>query len=131
VLFEQTLEVHAVESTRFGGAREVPVEAFELVRGGMLDAVEDPRGTGGKARVNGIAIAGKTGTAQYKKRVDGQVVESQYTWMISFAPYNFPRYAIAFLVEDGTFGGSTIGPRLRYLYRKIFEYDGTLKKEVM
>lgn len=108
---------------------DVPLQAFELVRNGMLDVIEDPGGTGGKARVPGISLAGKTGTAQYKKRVDGQVVESQYTWMITFAPFDFPRYAIAMIVEDGTFGGSTVGPRLSYLYRNLFEYDGTLKKE--
>ncbi len=111
---------------------DAPIEAFELVRAGMLDVIEDRGGTGGKARVPGIAIAGKTGTAQYNKKFpDGIVRESQQTWMISFAPYDFPRYAIAFLVEDGTFGGSTVGPRLSYLYEHIFEYDGTLKKEVM
>ena len=102
------------------------MEALELVRGGMLDAIEDRRGTGGKAKVKGIHIAGKTGTAQYNKLVDGEVEESQYTWLVSFAPYDFPRYAIAFIVEDGTFGGSTCGPRLSYLYQNIFEYDGTL-----
>ena len=42
-----------------------------------------------------------------------------------------PRYAVAFLVEDGNSGSSTIGPRLAALYEKIFEYDGTLKKEAM
>ncbi len=108
---------------------DAPTEAFELVRGGMLDVIEDRRGTGGKARVPGMAIAGKTGTAQYNKRVNGEVVESQYTWMVSFAPYDFPRYAVAMIVEDGIFGGSTVGPRLSYLYQKIFEYDGTLAKE--
>ncbi len=49
--------------------------------------------------------------------------------MISYAPFDFPRYAVAFLVEDGVSGGNTIGPRLSMLYQKIFEYDGTIKKE--
>jgi penicillin-binding protein 2 len=114
---------------------DAPIDAFELVRGGMHDVVEHPDGTAKKARVPGITIAGKTGSAQYKKLVEGEngseVVSSVYAWMISFAPYDFPRYAVAMLVEDGVSGGNTIAPRLSSLYHNIFEYDGTLKKEVL
>ena len=108
---------------------DVPVEALDLVRGGMFDVVQHPNGTAKKARVPGVDIAGKTGSAQYRKRVDGEVVDSVHTWMISYAPFDFPRYAVAFLVEDGISGGNTIGPRLSALYQRIFEYDGTLAKE--
>ena len=107
---------------------DVPIEALELVRGGMRDVVMDPHGTAKKARVPGIGIAGKTWSAQYRKRVDGKVVSSVHTWMVSYAPADFPRYAVAFLVEDGVSGGKTVGPRLSALYQRIFEYDGTLKK---
>jgi penicillin-binding protein 2 len=108
---------------------DTSVEALELVRGGMFDVVMDPEGTAKAARVDGILVAGKTGSAQYKKLVDGKVVSSVHTWMISYAPYNFPKYAVAMLVEDGVSGGRTIGPRLSQLYRKLFEYDGTIMKE--
>ncbi len=109
----------------------VPVEALETVRGGMYDVIMHSEGTAKKARVPGIAMAGKTGSAQYKKKVDGEVVSSVHTWMISYAPFDFPRYAVAMIVEDGVSGGNTVGPRLSQLYTKIFEYDGTLTKEVM
>lgn len=105
---------------------DVPVEALEVVRGGMRDVVEHQEGTAKQARVPGIEIAGKTGSAQYRKVVDGEVVDGVYTWMVSFAPFDFPRYAVAMLVEDGASGGSTVGPRLSQLYRNIFKYDGTL-----
>ncbi len=108
---------------------DAPMEAFELVRGGMYDVVEHPDGTAKKARVSGVEIAGKTGSAQYKKLVDGEVVGSVHAWMISFAPYDFPEYAVAMMIEDGVSGGTSIGPRLHELYTKLFEYDGTLKKE--
>ena len=110
---------------------DVSIEALELVRGGMFDVVQDREGTAKKARVEGISIAGKTGSAQYRKRVDGEVVDSVHTWMISFAPFDFPHYAVAMVVEDGVSGGNTIGPRLSALYTKLFEYDGTIAKEVM
>jgi len=108
---------------------DVPMAALELVRGGMYDVVMDEDGTARKARVSGIEIAGKTGSAQYRERVDGEVVDRVHTWMISYAPFDFPRYAVAILVEDGVSGGSTVGPRLSALYQNIFEYDGTLAKE--
>ncbi len=110
---------------------DVPMAALELVRGGMHDVVMDPQGTAKKARVPGIEIAGKTGSAQYTKSYDKETRKIDYgthTWMISYAPFDFPRYAVAFLVEDGKSGGSTVGPRLSALYQKIFEYDGTLKQ---
>ncbi len=106
-----------------------PIEALEIVRGGMYDVVMHPNGTAKKARVPGIQIAGKTGSAQYRKKVDDEVITSVHTWMISYAPFDFPRYAVAMIVEDGVSGGRTIGPRLNQLYTKIFEYDGTLEKE--
>lgn len=108
---------------------QLPSTALEIVRGGMYDVVQDSEGTAKPARVNGVDIAGKTGSAQYKKVVDGEVVSSVHTWMISFAPFDSPRYAVAMMVEDGVSGGSTIGPRLSALYTKIFEHDGTLTRE--
>jgi len=107
---------------------DVPIRALELVRGGMYDVVQHPDGTAKQARVSGVDIAGKTGSAQYKERVDGEVVSKVHAWMVSYAPFNFPRYAVAFVVEDGVSGGSTIAPRLGALYQRIFEYDGTLKQ---
>jgi len=107
---------------------DVPIEAMELVRGGMFDVVQHKDGTAKKARVPGVEIAGKTGSAQYRKKVNGEVVSSVHTWMISYAPFNFPKYAVAMLVEDGVSGGSTIGPRLAKLYQNLFEYDGTLER---
>jgi penicillin-binding protein 2 len=110
---------------------DVPLEALELVRGGMFDVVQHAAGTARKARVEGVDIAGKTGSAQFRKRVDGEVVDSVYAWMVSYAPFDSPRYAVAFLVEDGVSGGNTIAPRLSALYRRIFDYEDALKKEAM
>ena len=95
----------------------------------MHDVIQHEDGSAPKAAVDGVLIAGKTGSAQYKKVENGEVVNSVHTWMISYAPYHFPKYAVAMLVEDGVSGGRSIGPRLHDLYSKIFEYDGTLSGE--
>lgn len=107
---------------------DLPIEAFETVRGGMYDVVMDVEGTAKRARVPGVPIAGKTGSAQFPKgkTESGATIYGTHTWMISYAPFDFPRYAVAILVEDGVSGGNTVGPRLSALYQKIFEYDGTL-----
>ena len=52
-------------------------------------------GTGTAAQIPGVAVAGKTGTAE---TAEG---ESPHAWFIAFAPADTPQYAIAVLVEHG------------------------------
>ena len=104
---------------------EIPAQALEIVRGGMYDVVMGGREAAKVVQVDGIEIAGKTGTAEYGPKTEGK----KNTWMISFAPFSAPRYAIAFIVEDGVYGGTTVAPRLHELYQDIFEYDGSIAKE--
>jgi penicillin-binding protein 2 len=101
----------------------IPTEALEIVQGGMHDVVMGGQEAAKCVQVGDIVIAGKTGTAEYGPKELGK----KNTWMISYAPFDFPRYAIAFIVEDGVYGGTTVAPRLHELYAKIFKYDGTLK----
>jgi peptidoglycan glycosyltransferase len=63
----------------------------------MIDVVNN--GTGTRAQIPGVQVAGKTGTAQ----VQGQPA---HAWFIGFAPADAPQYAIAVLVENG---GSSAG----------------------
>jgi penicillin-binding protein A len=65
-------------------------------------------GTGTAAQIPGVAIAGKTGTAE-----TGRANEND-TWFIAFAPADRPRVAVAVALsnQDGT-GGSTAAPIAR------------------
>jgi len=92
-------------------------EALNVVRGGMHDVIMSKTGTGRKAAVKGLAFAGKTGTAEYGIKSEGK----KHTWMIAFAPFNDPQYAVAFLIEDGNSGGSTVGPRMKVLMQGLLE----------
>ncbi len=94
-------------------------KTLSVVRGGMHDVIEAPTGTGKRAKVEGVAMAGKTGTAQY-----GQ--GRKHAWMILFAPFDSPRYAVAMVVENEVSGGITAAPRMRHLMEKILVLDGTL-----
>ncbi len=93
-----------------------PVAAVELVKAGMQDVVSGEEGTGHRARVAGISIAAKTGTAEY--RVDN--APKKYGWMISFAPAEAPRVVVVMVVEEAQTGGLTVGPRLQRVLLTIF-----------
>ena len=91
--------------------------ALTTVRGGMHDVIMAEDGTGKKAAVKGLDFAAKTGTAEYGKKGEGK----KHTWMIAFAPFDNPQYAVAFLIEDGISGGTTVGPRMKILLEGLFE----------
>jgi peptidoglycan glycosyltransferase len=74
----------------------------------MLDVVQ--RGTGSRAAVAGVKVAGKTGTAQAPGGPGGQ---SPHAWFVGFAPYENPRFAIAVIVErGGNLGDEATGGRV-------------------
>ncbi len=90
--------------------------ALQTVRGGMQDVVMAPAGTGNKARVPGVTMAGKTGTAEYGRKEEGR----KFGWMIAFAPFVRPRYAVAMVFEDALSGGATAAPLMRELMTGLF-----------
>ena len=59
----------------------------------MMVAVVDD-GTAGTAKIPGVKVAGKTGTAQSSPS------RPPYAWFVSFAPADDPKVAVAVLVED-------------------------------
>jgi peptidoglycan glycosyltransferase len=65
----------------------------------MMEAVVKS-GTGTRAQIPGVRVAGKTGTAQHAKG------EPPHAWFIGFAPAVDPVVAVAVLVEDGGSQGS-------------------------
>jgi len=94
-------------------------ETLRILREGMRAVIHAPNGTGSRARVAGVEMAGKTGTAEYGPKAKGK----NHTWMIVFAPFDTPRYAVALLVEDGLSGGRTVAPRMRVLMEEIFRLE--------
>lgn len=86
------------------------VEQINRVRDGMRRVVEEGGGTGGRARIQGIQVAGKTGTAQNWSMRNGQRVKDNHVWFVSFAPYENPRYAVAVFVQGAKSGGGVAAP---------------------
>jgi peptidoglycan glycosyltransferase len=72
----------------------------------MLVAVVD-QGTGTPAKINGVQVAGKTGTAEQGNG------KPPHAWFTAFAPANDPKVAVAVVVEDGgNAGNEAAGGRL-------------------
>jgi penicillin-binding protein 2 len=132
--------VKRIDSQRaFGQAqnRVIPVEVLDdlhlkpetvaLMHKAMLADVADRDGSGRAARVPGMAIGGKTGTAQkkvptgkYDPRSGVRLFRTDHvTWFVSFAPVESPRYAVVVMVESGESGGTTCAPIAGRIYRAI------------
>ncbi len=84
----------------------------------MMQAVVDS-GTGTAAQINGIPVAGKTGTAQNARGA------APHAWFIGFAPADDPQVAVAVLVENGgnvgqsATGGAVAAPIAQRVMRAV------------
>ena len=84
-----------------------------------LWGVVNEGGTGGAARMPGIDVAGKTGTAQMiakSKSEKGQ----DHAWFASFAPVNDPEVVVVVMAEGGGKGGQVAAPIARKSLDAIF-----------
>jgi cell division protein FtsI/penicillin-binding protein 2/cell division protein FtsW (lipid II flippase) len=79
------------------------------VRDLMVDVVKS--GSGARAQISGVSVAGKTGTAEVGKTVQTDA------WFIAFAPSAHPSVAMAILIENGGVGGRVAAP----LAKKVLE----------
>ena len=95
-----------------------------MVRRSLYEAVYDPKGTSFAARVPGMEVAGKTGTAQVRngRRQAGEGDEdADHAWFASFAPYEDPKIAVVVLIEHGGFGAKAATPTAMEIYRGWYE----------
>jgi penicillin-binding protein 2 len=98
------------------GRLKVKPENLELVKKALTGVVMEPRGTGTRARVEGISVAGKTGTAQVVSLSAGTAGEfNDHAWFVALAPTEKPTLALAIVVEHGGHGGSAAAPMAREL----------------
>jgi peptidoglycan glycosyltransferase len=88
-----------------------PQNASELAAA-MEDAVR--AGTGTRAQIPGVRIAGKTGTAE--TGIEGK----NMTAFLCFAPVGAPRFAVAVMLENQTgVGGTTAAPIARQVLEAL------------
>ena len=90
-------------------------------------------GTGANSTIEGIDIAGKTGTSENFIRVDGKKKQlADHSILIAFAPLEHPKIAVAVLVENGGYGSAIAAPITSLLIEKYLtkSITGTKRKNI-
>ncbi len=103
---------------------------IEAVRQGMWKVVNEAGGTGAKARIKGVEVAGKTGTAQFW-RVTGKDdrghpirEKDNHVWFLCFAPYKNPKYAICVMIQGAKSGGGVAAPVAHKILTESLALEG-------
>ena len=83
-------------------------------------------GTGKRAAVSGIHVAGKTGTAQNEQTTEEK--GSEHAWFTGYAPYENPRIAVTVILEySGATGGEAAAPIAARLIKEYMSYASSKK----
>jgi len=101
---------------------------FNLIQNGMEEVVHGKHGTARSVAIEGLRIAGKTGTAQvvriaqYRNLKDEDIPYKfrDHAWFTAYAPAEDPEIAVTVLVEHGLHGGSGAGPIARAVLNQYF-----------
>jgi len=119
--------------------RELPIakEHLALVREGMYQAVNWEHGTATKAALPDIAVAGKTGTAEFfiDRNRDGWPDRDAkgnlptHAWFTAFAPYEDPEIALVVFIEGGGEGSSAAVPVAAEILRAYFDLQKARESE--
>lgn len=102
-------------------------EAFEPIRQALWKVVNEPGGTGGRSRVAGLDVVGKTGTVQvvsqetWIRSEDLPFKYRDHAWYTSFAPRDDAELVVVVFVEHGGHGGADAAPLAKLIYEKAFE----------
>src|SRR5579862_8823076 len=101
-------------------------ETIQAIRDGLW-LVVNGQGTGGRARMVGYDVSGKTGTAQVISNEGAKAAKGKTDldlrdngWFVFFAPRDNPQIAGAVMVEHGGHGGVTAAPIARHVLDTFF-----------
>ena len=88
----------------------ISAATIKIIKEGMFKVVQDENGTGRRARVEGLSMGAKTGTAENPRG-------APHAWFTGFAPWQSPKLSVVILIEHGGKGG--MGPA--EMAKEIFE----------
>jgi len=101
-------------------------ETIQAIRDGLW-LVVNGAGTGGRARMVGYDVSGKTGTAQVISNEGAKAAKGKTDmdlrdngWFVFFAPRDHPQIAGAVMVEHGGHSGTTAAPIARHVLDTFF-----------
>jgi penicillin-binding protein 2 len=106
-------------------------ETIQAIREGLWMVVNGT-GTGGRAKIPGRDVSGKTGTAQVISLQGGKAAKGRSDkdlrdngWFVFFAPRDNPQIAGVVFVEHGGHGGTTAAPIAKHVLETFFaKQDG-------
>ena len=102
---------------------------LEALKKGLVDVVTGAHGTGGRAGVENVEVAGKTGTAQWGPKNK----ERNAAWFAGFAPAKNPKYAFSALYESdvnqkNSHGGTVAAPLVGEVLKELFKDESKPQK---
>ena len=130
----ETPDGELVEEFKPKLVREVNItpEQRATLIAGLIGVVNEPGGTGFRARLPDVVVAGKTGTAQVArigtvrvKTKDLSYWLRDHAWFASFAPADDPELVVVVLNEHSGFGGAEAAPTAGAIFKKYFELKRT------
>ena len=128
----QSIDHEVVTAYELREKRSLNVSAatMEQIRTGMIEVVNGPNGTGHEAQLDGVEVAGKTGTAQWGPKNK----ERTAAWFAGFLPAEEPRYAFAAVYEGDVgskvHGGTTAAPMIADIFQEIYKGSKTSNRAV-
>ncbi|MAO63863.1 MAG: hypothetical protein CL666_02565 [Balneola sp.] len=97
----------------------------------VFESVVADSGTGDLAQVEGLRIAGKTGTA--KKVVNGRYTNRYRSSFVGFFPVDAPKYVCLILLDEPKttgYGGVTAGPIFKNIAMRIAGLDSDIQQNM-
>ena len=95
-------------------------ENFEIVIDGMVDVVD--RGTARIAKINGINVAGKTGTVENFILIEDEKKQlTDHSTFIAFAPAEDPKIVVSVFIENGYWGSRWAAPIASLIIEKYLK----------
>lgn len=111
--------------------RVIGEKAASEVMDMMRDVVEQSDGTGKRARVEGIEIGGKTGTAQKADARARAYGSKRLATFVGFFPVRDPKYLILVFVDEpavNPYGGVVAAPAFKSVASSLLAYTGMLNE---
>ncbi len=97
-------------------------ENFEIVIDGMIDVVD--KGTARIAKINGINVAGKTGTVENFILIENEKKQlTDHSTFIAFAPAEDPKIVVSVFIENGYWGSRWAAPIASLIIEKYLKED--------
>ncbi|MEZ4679612.1 MAG: penicillin-binding transpeptidase domain-containing protein [Caldilineaceae bacterium] len=116
--------------------RQLPASADDIrtVQEGMWTAVNGARGTAIASQIEGITVAGKTGTAEFCEIIEKEDNPEEkdcrrdekdnlptHAWYVAYAPYENPEIAVVTFVYNGGEGSATAIPVTKSILETYFQ----------